>query len=308
MSIITAPGAYPNITNEQYHRTEICPAPSISASGLKTLLRKSPRHYWFDSCLNPNRPEEKDKAHFRIGKAIHDVLLLTDRWPQFYFTVPDGFSLAHHKKWAEEIPAYEEAVARGCTVLRQSETDTIMAMAEAIRGNEFAAATLAAGDPETTLAWQDPETGVWLRARPDFLPWSVQQRREIMAVPDLKTAADGSQRAFQRAINEHGYHMSAALYCDGIKAIFGHYPTHWLHVVLEKEPPYCVALWELPQEDIERGRWLNRFAIRSFAKCLETGKFPGYADEPSPCGLPGWQRKMIDEGITPEGLAWAEAA
>jgi hypothetical protein len=35
--------------------------------------------------------------------------------------------------------------------------------------------------------------------------------------------------------------------------VFGAYPTHWVHVVLEKEPPHVVSLYELPGEDIERG-------------------------------------------------------
>jgi hypothetical protein len=53
-------------------------------------------------------------------------------------------------------------------------------------------AALSNGESEVTLAWQDKETGVWLRARPDFLP----QKRLI--VPDLKTAADGAPKGFQR--------------------------------------------------------------------------------------------------------------
>ena len=124
---------------------------------------------------------------------------------------------------------------------------------------------------------------------------------------------NGSHAAFSRAVNDFGYHQSAALYSDGIKAIYGHYPTHWFHVVIEKSAPHCVAIWQLPQEDIERGRWQNRFAIRAFAECLSKNKWPGYGEvrdgQPIPqCGLPQWARKQIDEGETPEGLAWAESA
>ena len=158
------------------------------------------------------------------------------------------------------------------------------------------------GESEVTLAWQDKETGVWLRARPDFLP----HKRRI--IPDLKTAADGAPRAFGRAIANFGYHQSAALYSDGIKAIFGHLPTHWVHVVMEKEPPHVVSLYELPGEDIERGRWLNRKAIRLFAECLSTGRWPGYSDEPSQIGLPGWERKRLDDDASLTAAAWSEAA
>jgi hypothetical protein len=153
-----------------------------------------------------------------------------------------------------------------------------------------------------TLAWQDPETGVWLRARPDFLP----AKRRI--IPDLKTAADGSPKAFTRTIANFGYHMAAALYLDGITAIFGETPTNWLHVVVEKEAPYVVSLYELPGEDIERGRWLNRKAIRRFAECLSADKWPGYSDDVTQIGLPGWERKLIDDDPTLHSAALAEAA
>jgi hypothetical protein len=127
-------------------------------------------------------------------------------------------------------------------------------------------------------------------------------------VPDLKTAANGAPKAFAKAIGDFGYHQSAALYMDGIKAIFGAYPTHWVHVVLEKETPHVVSLYELPGEDIERGRWLNRKAIRIFAECLSADRWPGYSDEPSQVGLPGWARKTIDDDETLHDAAWSQAA
>jgi hypothetical protein len=301
--LITEPGAYPGISNEDYHRNaNLLPAPSISASGLKTLLGRSPRHYWFDSPLNPDRPAEKDRPHFNIGKAAHDVLLLSERWPECYHVLDPDFNGNATKAQADWHAEREAARDAGKVILKHDEAQTVMAMAASLRANEFAAAALLNGESEVTLAWQDPETGVWLRARPDFLP----AKRRI--IPDLKTAADGAPRAFARAIANFGYHQSAALYADGIKAVFGEPPSNWLHIVLEKEPPHVVSLYELPGEDIERGRWLNRKAIRVFADCLSQDRWPGYADEPAQIGLPGWERKSIDDDSTLHDLAWSAAA
>lgn len=307
--LITAPGCYPGISNEDYHRNpNLAWGPTISSSGLKTLLNKSPLHYWFDSPLNPGRPAEADKAHFNVGKAVHDMLLLSDRWPEHYYVTPEDFNARKTKEQADYHAALADARERGLCVLSFDQAETVKAMAASLKNNPVASAALTAGDPEMTLVWQDQLTGVLLRVRPDHLPFSVQTKRDIMAVVDVKTAVDASHQAFSRAINNFGYHMSAALYADGIKAIFGHYPTHWLHVVIEKDPPYCVALYELPGEDIERGRALNRFAIDAYAKCIESGKWPGYADTPTQVGLPYWARKQIDEGNAPEGVAWAQSA
>lgn len=308
--LLTQAGAYEHVDAEDYHRNlHLLPAPSLSSSGAKLLLRKSPFHFWFDSPMNPARPPEPDKPHFNVGKAAHDFLLLSERWPDHYHVLPEGYSAAKSKAMADDIAAAEFAREQGKTVLRSQDAETVRQVAAAIRRNELATAALTAGIPEMTLVWQDAETSVWLRARPDFLPHSVRMEGRDIIVTDLKFMAptNADPEGFQRAIYNNGYHQSAAFYADGIKAIFGRYPTNWLHVVVEKEAPHCVALYELPQEDIERGRWLNREAIQTFARCLETGRWPGFADEPRQVGLPGWARNRIENPETHEA-AWSAAA
>lgn len=308
--LISATGAYPNVDATDYHRNPyLLPGPSLSSSGAKALIGRSPYHFWFDSPLNPNRPPEADKPHFNVGKAAHDLVLLSDRWPNHYHVTPEGFTRAATKKFAVEIAEADDALAMGMTVLSFDQAETVKAVATAIKRSELAVATLTNGVTEETLCWQDPRTGVWLRARPDFRPNSIVEKRDVMVVSDLKfvAASNATPEGFAKAISNFGYHQSAAFYADGIKAIYGHYPTHWVHVVVEKEPPHCVALYQLPGEDIERGRWLNRQAIDLFAKCLNDDRWPGYADQPLPVGLPTWARMRIDD-MTSDGLAFAAAA
>jgi hypothetical protein len=287
--LITAPGCYDGISAEDYHGWEICPGPSISSSGLKKIRDASPLHYWWRSPLNPARPVEKAARHFSIGKAAHDMLLLAERWPERYHILPDGFSRAKTKAMADDIAEADAALEDGKTLLTADDAALAEQMADAIRANRFAAASLTNGLPEQTLAWQDSETGVWLRARPDFLPHA---RRFI---PDLKTAADASPAAFQRAMATYGYHQSAALYMDGIEAVFGERPEAFFFVVVEKQEPFCVALYQIEAEDIERGRMLNRAAINTFARCLRENHWPGYADDVRPLPLPAWEQRQIDQ-------------
>lgn len=310
MSLITEPGAYADISAEAYHRDpELLPGPSLSSSGAKTLLAKSPFHFWFDSPLNPDRPAEESKPHFNVGKAAHDRILLSERWPEFYHVTPEGFSRAKTKAMPEAIAECEEAEQAGKVILSASEAEVVERVTAALRRSEFAMAALTNGVTEETLAWQDPRTGVWLRARPDFRPNSLLTGQAVRIVADLKFVAGShaSPDGFRRAIANFGYHQSAAFYSDGIKAIYGRLPTHWLHVVVEKDAPYSVSLYELPAEDIERGRFLNRRAIDLFARCLERDEWPGYADAPLPVGLPEWERKNI-ENFNATALAFAEAA
>lgn len=308
--MITKPGAYPDIAAEDYHRNpNLLPGPSLSSSGAKLILAKSPLHFFHDSPLNPNRPPEKDKAHFSVGKAAHDVILLSERWEEFYYVTPEGFSRAKTKAMADEIAEADAAIAAGKTVLSHDQSFTVQAMAEALRRNELACATISNGVAEETLVWQDPKTGVWLRARPDFRPQALLEGRSTVVVPDLKFVAPthADPDGFGKAIYNFGYHQSAAFYIDGLKAVYDRAPTHWLHVVVEKEPPHAVALYPLPGEDIERGRMLNRRAIDLFARCLERNEWPGYADQPREVGLPIWARMRIEE-TDPAAFAYADAA
>ncbi|WP_426163018.1 PD-(D/E)XK nuclease-like domain-containing protein [Sandarakinorhabdus sp. DWP1-3-1] len=298
-ALITTPGAYPDIAAEDYHGAEICDAPSISASGLKLIEARSPLHYWWKSPLNPNRPKQDEKAHFAVGKAAHDLLLLGDRWPAAYFVLPEDFNARATKQQAAYHAARAEAQERGLTVLTYAQAQTVSAMAAALRANKFAAASLTNGDPEMTLAWKDAATGVWLRARPDFLP------AKRLYVPDLKTAADGSPGAFARSVASFGYHQSAALYREGIEAIYGERPRHMFFIVIEKEPPHCVALYQLPEDDIHRGRMLNRRAIDTFAHCLDAGKWPGYADDVLQLPMPNWTQRTIDQAAERGELSYA---
>jgi len=310
-TLITEPGAYENIDAEDYHRrADLLPSPSLSSSGAKTIIGKSPFHFWFDSPLNPERPPEDDKPHLVIGKAAHDMLLLEDRWPDHYHVLPDGFNAGHTNKWGDAIVEAEAARKAGKTIMRASDRNVVLTVASAIRRNDLACSVLSNGRPEVTLAWQDDRTGVWLRARPDWLPNSVIDGGKTVILSDLKfmTPTHCDPAGFSRAIASFGYHQSLAFYADGIKAIYGRAPTHYLLVVVEKDAPWSVSLYEVDPNDIERGRFQNRRAIAIFADCLQSGKWPGYADQPERVGLPQWSRKMIDEGApSPVDVAWGDA-
>jgi hypothetical protein len=296
-ALITAPGAYADVSNEDYHRNaNLLPAPSLSSSGAKKIIAQSPFHFWFDSPMNPDRPEEADKSHFAIGKAAHDMLLLEDRFPEHYHMLPEGFAWNKTKAMPEAIAEAEAARDAGLCLIKFDDAETVQRVVEALRANPVAVAALTNGVTEETLAWQDGETGVWLRARPDFRSNTIATGGAMRLDVDLKFMAPThcAPAAFERAIANFGFHQSAAFYADGLKATHGHAPTNRLHIVVEKEPPYSVSLYELPEEDLARGRFLNRRAIRKFADCLSADKWPAYSDEPSLCGLAGWARKQID--------------
>jgi hypothetical protein len=297
-SIISAPGAYPGIPMSQYHRAaDLLPGPSLSSSGAKTILEQSPAHYWWDSAMNPERPPENDEPHFSFGKAGHDLLLLGGDWERSYHVLPEGFSRAKTVQFAEQIAAADHAKSKGKTIIKASDMATVKRIAGQISDNPDARNALLRGVPEMTLAWQDDLTGVWLRARPDFLPQSCIDSAPIRIVTDLKFMAGThcSPRGFSKALDNFGYHLSAAWYSEGIKQVYGKYPTHFMFVVIEKDAPHTVSTYWLEDEDIQRGRLMMRQAINVFAECLKRDQWPGYTTRPMPVGLPIYARMRADE-------------
>lgn len=304
--LIVAPGAYRDVPITRYHGAEICAGPSISGSGLKVLSgdkgqRKkgqTPRHFWQGSNLNPNRRVREDTDALRLGRAFHDALLLPEVYETDYHVLPEGFSRAAKVKMAAEIAEADAAIAAGMSCLSMDECYILNAMVDAMRGDPLIAPLVSDGEAEVTLAWQDAETGVWVRARPDLM------LSDLSIGLNVKTDVDASYSGFSSSIAKYGYAQGAALELDGYQAVFGEMPRRYFYPVVEKPAKgswqdgdyIATALWELPDEDIERGRWLNRMALRTFADCLASGKWPGYTTEAELCGLPSYARHVIDNG------------
>lgn len=292
--VISQPGAYPGISDADYHGREICDGPSISSSGVKLISRKSPRHYWHQSPLNPARPARQSRPHFSVGRALHYVVLPGGAFEQQFHVLPQGFDAGHSSKFAEAIDARNHAIRKGRDVLTWAQHEMVLGMADSILRHELAGALLSAGTPEMTLAARDPQTGVWLRAKPDLLPDTTE------IIPDVKTAMDASLTVYEAAATRFGYYQSAAFYLDVIEAIYGPAKRQFVLITVEKEPPYEVVLDHLDDVDIDMARLKNRAAINKFADCLRTGNWYGYNEPGRPIRslvMSNFERAMINQMI-----------
>lgn len=303
LPIITAPGAYPDIDGDLYHRVEICDAESISSTGLKTISSKSAYHYWWDSPLNPQRPAPEQKQHFNVGKGVHDLLLLQDLFPKNYFVLPEGFD-ARLKRWADVKDERDEAIRSGVPVLSHAQYQMVYAMAEQVEKNDLAKALIVSGIPEMTLAAKDPVTGVWIRSKPDILP----DTKDI--IPDIKTAISAHPDDFEKAATKFGYFQSAAHYMDIIELLYGEavgVKRRFVLIVVESTPPHLVQIYHLDDEAIQMGRMLNRKALNTFAACLRTGIWPGYSEPDQPIltlHMTAWAQAQITRRVDSGELSW----
>ncbi len=294
-SKITADGVY-DMPIEAYHG-DCCEGPSISSSGLRTIINQTPAHYWDTSYLNANRDPEPDKEHFNLGRAAHTLLLGESGFRQLFAIRPDEFP-DWRTKAAKEWRA--EQVAHGRTVITSKDVETIRRIAASLAADPLINDGLLNGEVERSIIWKDKETGIWLKSRPDALPVNAD------IVADLKTTSDASRRKCEQSIYEYGYHMQLALVGMGMDAVLGRKLTDddYVLIFVETTRPYLVNVKPIDAQDIARGRSQLRSAINKFADCLSCGDWPGYEDNGMTAYLPKYARDKIDfeiqHGILPE--------
>ncbi|POG47131.1 hypothetical protein BV881_12395 [Streptomyces sp. ZL-24] len=267
-----APGLYPNLPIETYHGDRT----SLSSSGARSLLAPScPARFRYEQD-NP-RPR---KAVFDFGNAAHRVVL-GDGPELVAIEAPDWRSKA----------AREERIkveAAGGVALLAAEYDQVQAMADAIRRHPVASALFAPGSgrPEVSVFWEDRPTGVRRRARFDWLPNPGPGR---LIIPDYKTCRSAEPSALAKAVHEYGYHQQADWYRAAARAVdLGGEDTAFVFVCQEKTAPYLVTVFEPDMTALRIGAAKNRRAIETYARCVETGHWPGYTDEIAYLSLPVW--------------------
>lgn len=295
---ISEPGIYSDIPLAKYHE-QLTDAPSISSSGLRTIENQSPLHWWHGSYLNPEAPAREQKAHFSLGSAVHELCLGETGFKTRYAIRPSEFSDWRTKAAKEWRDA---AIAAGLTVLTEDDLTTIRGVAASLQADPLVQQGLFHGVVEHSLVWKDPETGVWLKSRPDVLDL------ESLFIVDLKTTASASGQDVRRSIGEFGYHQQLALVAEGIEVLTGRRVGNdrFVLVFVETKPPYAVNCKLIDAGAIELGKMQNRRAIRRFAECLSANAWPGYDDNGSSCHLPAWLEKRLEEeaksGLLPEPL------
>lgn len=258
------------LTNAEYHAR-----PEVSKSGLD-LVHRSPLHYW-NRYLNPDRIVEPPTEAMTLGSALHTRVLEPHLFDDEYIVAPEGIDRRFKEgklQWADF-----EARAEGRTVLKGEDAARITAMADAVRKHKAASFLLTMpGKAEQSYFWTDVETGEKCKCRPD---WHSADGRIIV---DVKTTEDGRPGKFLRdSVLGYRYHVQAAFYMQGLPSA-----EVFLFVVVEKKPPFAVAVYSLPQKLIDRGLTEAHNDLSLIASCRVTNLWPSYSEEIEELSLPKW--------------------
>lgn len=237
------------------------------------------------SHLNPNRVEEDQSEALILGRAAHHLLLGERAFSRLFSVRPDKFD-SWRTNDAKAWKAAEEE--KGRTVLIPGQLDTIKGMHASLAAHPLVMRGILDGQIEQSLIWQDAETGIWLKARPDAIPTGSGD------FADLKTAASVAPEDLSRAVSDRRLDMQAALVKWGAKAVLDVEMTDFALVFVEKAPPHCVEIRVIRHDDIAEAEADLRAALTLFARCLDTGRWPGPGGSMSdlaPIGLSEFARR-----------------
>ena len=307
---ITKPGLYSGIPLGLYHSANICDGPSVSSSGLRKIFSESPAHFYASWPGNPNRKPEEDKTHFKIGRAIHHLMLGEPFFAKLFAVQPATYEVEEKergtgewvktgewKPWSNNALVCKrwnaEQAKAGRAVLTKDDLDVIRGMAESLGNNPLVRAGALNGMIERSGFYKDKSTGLWVKFRPDAIPTSDGD------YTDLKTTTSVEWRDIQKTTFERGYHQQLGLMRTGARELGFQFSSATL-LFIEKTDPFCNRAVTLKDSVLDRGERANRAALDAIADCMKAKRWPGPGgDREDAVGLdlPEWAEKQIDDRL-----------
>lgn len=294
-----APGIYTNTPSGLYHSWE-----AASASRLKLLSGRSPAHMRQDIDSPPEPTPSKI-----LGNAIHTLVLepsaFFDR-----FVVAGQCTAPKSKGSTERCPHGGKVIREGewlcgthdsekgrpwitsLCVLSTFQYEAARGARDAVFSHPKARALLESpGMTEVSGVWQDLETGVLCKGRPDHL---APEYRKGPTIVDLKSTDNASPLAFMASVFKFGYHLQAGHYDDGFSQLM----QPWEHVALiavEKKKPFGCVVYRVLDDVVKAGKDQLRNLLARYAQCERTGTWPGYPQDVLDVGLPGYAWNQLYE-------------
>jgi len=272
---VTAEISY-NQSDFAYRREE-----GVNQSSLKKIL-DSPAHYQaaLKSKLIPTPAME-------MGTALHCLSLDGKKaFDGAYIQKPDGLSLATKagKEWKASVGRKK--------VLSSGGKDDPWG---SVQGMDASLKRLAWFDPsqedyikynEVSIYWED--FGVKCKARLDRV------LIEEGIVLDLKTTDSVDPEAFTKKVVNLGYDFQAAYYARAAEVAYGK-PFKFVFVAVERKAPYTVDLFEVTPDMMREGVYKMEKALKAYAECAETNKWPNREPVIRQLDYPGWYKSVIVE-------------
>ncbi len=279
------PGVYTDVPFEAYSTF-----PGINYSTLKTLEGDRTLAHARYAKLHPTETKAKD-----LGHAIHIAVLEPHRFDEECIVAP----IVGDRRFKENKAIWKqfEAKAGGRIILTSEEGEMLEGIQANLAAHPLCQQILTGkGINELTVLAHEETTGALIKVRQDryttYEGWSL--------VIDVKSMAGVATRhEWERVCHKYGYWIQAAMYLDTMNAaapVAGEGFRRFWWLVVEKDPPYCVRIFEADEEPLEWGRQQYRKRLRAWTQAAESGVWPGWDQGVELAGLPGWVYATFAEG------------
>lgn len=268
-----------DLSNEDYHSK-----PDFSSSQIKDMLR-TPAHFYAKHISKDAKKSEPTKSML-LGTVVHSLVLESDKFSNEY-AISQNFD-RRTKKGKAAAAEFEELTA-GKTIIDDEMYQQAKAMAENVLKHPVAK-LLKLPDMinEASIFYTDSETGLDCRIRPDFhLPPCDAFPNGLIV--DLKTTDNAGYFAFNRTIVNFGYHISAAMYCDGFMQLYDtKEPPAFIWLVVERDAPYAPIAYSPDSTTLAKGWDKKSEALIILADCLAKDEWNAYSTDILNIELPKW--------------------
>lgn len=264
-----------NQPESEYRATK----PELSQSVLKTILAQSPAHARYSM----DNPTESTPAQ-RLGTAAHTRILEgAEVFAKRYAVAPSC-----DRRTKEGKATYEDFLAEhgGKEIISADDRTQIEGMAVAVETHPLAGALFKGGVPEVSAFGSI--NGASIKGRFDYF------HQADSVIVDFKTCLDASHDEAQRYAVKYGLHVQQFVYSEIYRSITGRLPADFVFVLVEKNPPFGVAVIRLTKEAVEAARSQVVKALEIWTQCEQSGVWPAYGDNVITVDLPAWQYKRLE--------------
>lgn len=272
---------------ETYHAID-----ALSATGMRHLAR-SPWHWRNRVDVVPTKP-------MLNGTLAHCAALEPGALSERYVVVPDDAPKRPTKaQWAAKKPGPDSVLAmEWWTGFQKTVGDRLIVDAgdysitqlqiAALQADPEIVDLLSEGWGEVSVFWIDPATGVYCKARPDWVRPTGSKRVKLV---DLKTVADESPEGFSRSAARLGHHRQRAHYWKGFEIATGLVVEDFIFATVTSAPPVLAVPYRLVDEVAQQGVDECAELVQLFAECSQHNRWPAYTPAERMIDFPKWAKR-----------------
>ena len=312
-------GLFKNISFEEY-----CAIDAVNNSSLNDFDR-SPAYYYAKH-LAPDREQQEPTPSMLLGTAIHTAVLEFPRFIETYSVKPqiENFpgcldSADQYKAKAKELGLkvsgtkpelkksslevapdtkffddIERQFENKYKLLKKDDYESCIAICNRIKKSPTASTLFADGFPEITMLWIDANTGLYCKARIDYISGvkiNEEGQFEIVGpvyIVDLKSTEDARPREFARSIANYGYHRQAGHYTNGLISL-GIKGALFVFAAYERSAPYAASFTYASDAMLSQSREELSNLLNRLKACKSAEQWPAYDETLVPIDLPAWR-------------------